>query len=212
MVPQTDALTRGNCFKLLAACFYEPEKDLFIEEGLCQNLQDLLGVWATGAAAAASDMGIALANSGQEELSISHAELFIGPFELIAPPYGSVYLEKNRQIMGNTTVGVLKSYQEAGLSVAEKEPPDHIAIELEFMSFLSIREAEARAEGRVNEAKDSFGKQKDFFHNYLRWVPNFCEAIRKGTKSRFYQSLAVCLDRSFAACQKLYGKRENTPH
>ena len=143
MASHTDALTRANCFKLLAACFYEPEKDLLVEENLCQNLQNLLDGWASGAAKAASDMGLALLSTEQEQLSLAHAELFIGPFELIAPPYGSVYLEKNRQIMGDTTMGVLKSYQEAGLSVDEKEPPDHIAIELEFMSFLSTREAEA---------------------------------------------------------------------
>jgi len=209
MVAQTDALTRGNCFKLLAACFYEPEKDLFVEENLCQNLHNLLDGWASGAAKAASNMRLALLNSEQEQLSIAHAELFIGPFELIAPPYGSVYLEKNRQIMGNTTIGVLRSYQDAGLAVDEKEPPDHIAIELEFMSFLNTREAEAWAEGDAAEAGKFFEKQKEFYHNYLRWVPDFCGAIKKGTKSSFYQSLADCLDRLMVTCRKCYGTREN---
>ncbi len=206
MVSQNEALTRGTCFKLLAACFYEPEKNLFIEENLCRNLQELLDGWAPGAAQAASDMGPALLNTEQEQLSLAHAELFIGPFELIAPPYGSVYLEKNRQIMGDTTMGVLKSYQEAGLSVDEKEPPDHIAIELEFMSFLSTREAEAVAKGEAIEAEKFRGQQKDFYHNYLSWAPSFCEAIRKGTKSQFYKSLAECLDKSLIACQKFYRK------
>ncbi len=205
MASHTDALTRANCFKLLAACFYEPEKDLLVEENLCQNLQNLLDGWASGAAKAASNMGLALLSTEQEQLSLAHAELFIGPFELIAPPYGSVYLEKNRQIMGDTTMGVLKSYQEAGLSVDEKEPPDHIAIELEFMSFLSTREAEARAQGDAGGAEKFFAKQKDFYHNYLRWVPNFCEAIKKGTKSPFYQSLADSLDRLMVTCRKCYG-------
>lgn len=209
MVSQTEALTRGNCFKLLAACFYEPEKDLFVEETLCQNLQDLLDGWASGAAKAASDMGLALLCEEQKQLSIAHAELFIGPFELIAPPYGSVYLEKNRQIMGDSTIGVLRSYQDAGLALDEKEPADHIAIELEFLSFLSIREAEARAKGEASEAEQLLEKQKAFYHSYLSWVPGFCEAIRKGTKSHFYKSLADCLDRSLVTCQKFYGTREN---
>jgi putative dimethyl sulfoxide reductase chaperone len=204
MAFKPDALTRANCFKLLAACFYEPEKDFFIEENLCRNLQDLLDGWASEAAKAASDMGLALLSTEQEQLSLDHAELFIGPFELIAPPYGSVYLEKNRQIMGDTTIGVLKSYQEAGLSVDEKEPPDHVAIELEFMSLLNTREAEAGARGETNEAEKIRGQQKDFYHDYLSWVPSFCEAIRKGTKSQFYLSLADCLERSLTTCQKIY--------
>jgi TorA maturation chaperone TorD len=207
MLSLPEATTRGNCFKLLAACFYEPEKDLFAEEQLCQNLHKLLDGWAPEAAKAASDMDLALLSSEQKQLSIAHAELFIGPFELIAAPYGSVYLDKNRQIMGDTTIGVLRNYQEAGLAVDEKEPPDHIAIELEFMSFLNTREAKARAEGNAAGADTFFEKQKDFYHEYLRWVPDFCGAIKKGTKSPFYQSLADCLDSLMVTCRKFYGSR-----
>ena len=193
MISQNDAITRGNCFKLLSACFYEPEKDLFVEERLCRRLRDLLDGWASGAAKAASNMERALSDTPQEQLSVDHAELFLGPFSLIAAPYGSVYLEKNRQVMGDTTIGVLKTYQEAGLSVDEKEPPDHVAIELEFMSYLCLREAESRAEGKTADAEKFIGWQRDFFQSYLSWLPSLCETIRTGTKSPFYLSLADCL-------------------
>ena len=143
MIDQNTVLTRGNCFKLLAACFYEPNRDLFVEEQVCNNLKELLKGWASGAAKAASDMHLSLTNTDQAQLSIDHSALFLGPFELIAAPYGSVHLEKNRQVMGDSTIGVLRSYQDAGVSVEAKEPPDHIAIELEFMYYLCTKEAEA---------------------------------------------------------------------
>ncbi len=211
MISQNDAITRGNCFKLLSACFYEPEKDLFVEEQLCKSLRELLDGWASGAAKAASNMELALSDTAQEQLSIDHAELFLGPFNLIAAPYGSVYLEKNRQLMGDTTIAVLKIYQEAGLSVDEKEPPDHVAIELEFMSYLCIREAESRAEGKASDAEKFLGWQRDFYHSYLSWVPSLCDTIRTGTKSPFYRSLADCLARFMAACERCYGTRSATP-
>lgn len=205
MTSQTNAINLGNCFKLLAVCFYEPEKDLFIEEKLCQNLQKLLDGWASGAAKAASDMELALSNSEQEQLSVAHAELFVGPFELLAAPYGSVYLEKNRQIMGDTTIGVLKCYEDAGLTVDEKEPPDHIAIELEFMAFLCTREAEARAAGKVTQAQKFFSMQSDFYHSFLSWTPRLCEEMRRATDNPFYRALAECLARFMVTCEQSYG-------
>lgn len=201
---QNDVLNRGNCFKLLAACFYEPDKKLFVEEQVCENLKTLLGTWATGAAKAAGDMRLSLANCTQDQLSVDHAALFVGPFELIAAPYGSVYTEKHRQVMGDSTIEVLKFYEEVGLSVDTKEPPDHIAIELEFMHHLCLKEAEAAANGDYAEIAKFSALQAQFFINFLRWVPQFCESIRKGTTNPFYADLGDCLKRFMVTCQKIY--------
>ncbi|MBT8334038.1 MAG: molecular chaperone TorD family protein, partial [Deltaproteobacteria bacterium] len=127
MADQREIINRGNCFKLLAACFYEPDKDLLLEEQVCENLSKLLDTWASGAAKAAGEMALSLKTCSQDQLSIDHAALFVGPFELIAAPYGSVYKEQYRQVMGETTIDVLRFYQDAGLAVEIKEPPDHIA-------------------------------------------------------------------------------------
>lgn len=201
---QSDAVTRGNCFKLLAACFYEPDKDLFVAEQVCSNLKDLLGSWAPGAAKAASDMDLALRNSEQDQLTIDHAALFIGPFELLAAPYGSVYLENHRQVMGDSTIAVLKKYQRAGISVDVKEPPDHIAIELEFMHYLCTKEAETAVVGEGPETDIYREMQIDFFWSFLQWVPQFCSAIREGSESPFYRGLADCLEQFMVTGEHYY--------
>ncbi len=136
-------IQRGDCFKLLAACFYEPDKQLFIEEELGENLEQLLGQLAPQCLTASRQMKIALNELGQSKLSIDHAALFVGPFELIAAPYGSVYIDKKRTVMGDSSQNVAHCYQDAGVSVDVKEPPDHIAIELEFLHFLCSKEATA---------------------------------------------------------------------
>lgn len=203
----SDATTRGNCFKLLAACFYEPDRELFIEERVCHNLQNLLDGWAAGASKAANKMNLNLKAANQDNLMVDHAALFVGPFELIAPPYGSVYLEKQRQVMGDSTMEVLQHYENAGLSVDVKDAPDHIAIELEFMHFLCMKEAESSASGEEQDAEKFRELQRDFFLNALQWVPQFCSAIREGIASPFYMELANCLERFMVTCRQVYDKK-----
>jgi TorA maturation chaperone TorD len=199
-------MQQGDCCKLLAACFYEPEKELFLQENLCENLAALLAADGCHAAAkAAKAMHASLQATDEEELKAAHAGLFIGPFELAAPPYGSIYLENTRRVMGDSTVAVQKLYRAAGLSLEVPEAPDHIALELEFMHFLIMAEADSVARNDRDEAKAFAATQAHFLRNYLApWVFEFCAAIRKGTATGFYTSLADCLEGFIAVVAHLH--------
>ncbi len=202
-----ELISRGDCFKLLAVCFYEPEKTLLREEKLSENLGHLLKQISHDAQIAADRMQKALCEISQEQLSIDHASLFVGPFELIAPPYGSVYIDKKRTVMGDSTLYAAKCYQEAGLSVDIKEPQDHIAIELEFMYSLCGAEAAARQESRTADADHFNELQVKFYYKAMRpWVKEFCDAIQAGTKNEFYLNVASCLDHFLSACENDYSK------
>jgi putative dimethyl sulfoxide reductase chaperone len=194
----------GDCYRLLAACFYEPDKPLFLEQKVCSNLAMLLENLSPETATCARDMSKSLLKLEQDQLLVDYAALFIGPFELPAPPYGSIYLDKNKTIMGDSTMRALKLYQEAGLQVEEKEPPDHIAIELEFMSFLCREEIRELARQEKDEARKFYEMRRIFFSSCLNpWVYSFCAAIRTGTDNSFYLSLADCLA-GFMASQQHY--------
>jgi putative dimethyl sulfoxide reductase chaperone len=187
---------RGNCFKLLAACFYEPEKEFFLKEGLCDNLaSQLASLHLERAATAANGMKQALEEQNDSDLKVEYARLFVGPFKLIAPPYGSVYLEGKRMLMGDSTLAVQKAYQENGLALEVSEAPDHIALELEFMHYLCLREANAEAGQNKEEAGRIAGARSEFIGKFLKpWVANFCTDIRTGTDNQFYRHLADCLE------------------
>jgi TorA maturation chaperone TorD len=204
MTNPEEVLNRGNCFKLLAACFYEPDKELFLEERLCDNLAMLLQSLSPAAVTPAKAMKVSLQGTAQEQLSLDHAALFVGPFELIAAPYGSVYLEKNRRIMGDSTIEVQRFYQDAGLSIEMKEPADHIAIELEFMYFLCAKEAAALSEGAEDEASRLRALQAEFFRKMMGWIPQFCELIRAGAGTEYYKALASCLSDFYGSCRQVY--------
>ncbi|MBM9604842.1 TorD/DmsD family molecular chaperone [Desulfopila inferna] len=197
----------GDCFRLLSACFYEPDKALFLEQKVCDNLAMLLEGFSPIAATSARLMSESLLNQDQEQLVLDHAALFVGPFELHAAPYGSIYLEKKREVMGESTIKVMKFYRDAGLEVEENEPADHIAIELEFMSFLCGEESRTAAEGRTAEAERYRNFRLDFFTACLQtWVDDFCGAIRAGTTNVFYLSLADCLAGFLTSQQKCIDK------
>lgn len=199
---EQELLRRGDAYKLLAACFYEPDKDLLQEQQVCENLAELLRNIAPPAAAAAEDMATALATTDQQRLSIDHASLFVGPFELPAPPYGSVYLERQRRTMGDSTMMVQRFYRDAGLTIDVAEPPDHIAIELEFLFFLCRKEAEAADDERSERYRSL---QAAFFSQaLLPWIKPFCSAIRSATDNRFYLALAACLEHFIDSCRPVY--------
>ena len=64
-----------------------------------------------------------------EAFKVEFSRLFVGPYEMLAAPYGSVYLEDGRRMMGDSTLDVKNRYREAGLNTAKtfKDAPDHIS-------------------------------------------------------------------------------------
>lgn len=187
---------RGDCFRLLAACFYPPERKALLEEGVLENLHRLLVEVCPEAASCSEGMAGALSQAAEVELAVAHAKLFVGPFALRAPPYGSLYLESQNRLMGDTTMEVLKMYRMAGLALSAdfKDAPDHIAAELEFMYFLITKEIQALQQGNRNDAFGYLKLQREFHDKYLGpWMEPFVEMIRTGSEHEFYRLLAKCL-------------------
>ncbi|NOR26708.1 MAG: hypothetical protein GQ542_20425 [Desulforhopalus sp.] len=211
MKEMNKTIQRGDCFKLLAACFYEPERALFIEEQVGEKLGMLFDSLVPDDARIAREMVKFVEQMDQHTMSIDHAALFVGPFELLAAPYGSVYIEKKRRVMGESSVNAARYYQEAGLSVDIKEPPDHIVIELEFMYYLCNKEASASQNGQTAKANHYREIQARFYHQAIKpWAGDFCEAIRVGTDNGFYVNLAECLDSFLISCENIYNLAQPT--
>ncbi len=187
---------RGDCYRLLSACFYQPQKETFIQEELFKNLVGLLRPTSPDAAAHAAVMERAFLKYSGDDLLVAYAKLFVGPNELLAPPYGSVYLDGEKMVMGDSTMEVIKMYEEQGLSMDGefRNLPDHITVELEFMYYLIFKEIEALEKAALDTALDFIQTQGLFFDNFLRrWVKPFCDKIKEGTDNEFYTSLADCV-------------------
>lgn len=173
----------ANCYKFFAECFYFPEENQLkiinnYKEILPQNLGSLIDYFEV-----------------EKELQIEFSKLFVGPFKVLASPYGSVYLEEGNTTLGDSTLDVIKIYQKEGLQVDLKEPADHIAIELEFMYYLITNEIDAIKSNDLKSANSYLNKQYSFIQRHLsQWVPEFTNSIITNTKSEFYKKMATALN------------------
>lgn len=121
-----------------------------------------------------------------EELKIDHARLFVGPFSLLAPPYGSMYLDQKEQLMTDSSMHALQWYESEGMDVAIKEVPDHIRIELEFMFFLIMNEYQSENGSEYDWQR----KQRQFLEQHLgRWVAGFEKKTCSQAQTRLYSVL-----------------------
>ena len=187
---------RYDCYRFLSACFCQPQKDFFEEESLLKNLTMYLQSICPQAASFSAAMEENIRQHSNEDLLIEYARLFVGPFELKAPPYGSVYIDEGRQVMGDSTLKVIAMYEQEGLSKDNEfnDLPDHIAVELEFISFLIYKEIQALERSDFKAVLEMIGKQERFLQLFLaQWIAQFCEKIRQGTDNGFYIALAGCL-------------------
>ncbi|OGU00580.1 MAG: molecular chaperone TorD [Geobacteraceae bacterium GWC2_48_7] len=186
--------TREDAYRLLAACYYSPTQAL-LDENCCSALANLLAVVAPDAAAHAAEAAAFSGDLSVEALAVEHARLFIGPFQLVAPPYGSIYLDDSKTVMGDSTAKVATFYHSCGLHMADDflELPDHFAVELEFMSYLAFMQREASSVGNNVEKKRLIGLQKEFLDTFLLpWLQPFTAAVINDGEAPFYQALARC--------------------
>ena len=127
-------------------------------------------------------------------LQVEYTRLFINAVPKVpAPPYESVYLGQNR-VMGEPASRVLAAYREAGLAPSQgwREPPDHVAVELEFAAYLLERQAEALAAGETCQAEAWEKRAQAFLEAHLwRWLPMLVERVGSSARHSFYGSLAA---------------------
>lgn len=175
---------RAESYKFLSECYYLPDEELI------QKVNDIAQTnqfFAELRECTPPDVEL-------ESLRIDCTQLFIGPFKLLAPPYGSFYLEDGK-LMGESTIDVRGWYEKEGLDIVIKDAPDHIAMELEFMYYLITKQIQAANEENIQDIQLSQQKQKAFLSTHLsRWLPGLVKNIQEYAQTNFYRRLATLTD------------------
>ena len=177
---------RADGYKFLADCYYFPD----------DRLLDMLDEFGhSGDERFAQVIQDSPARDDLERHKVDYARLFLGPFKLLAPPYGSVYLEDGK-FMSNSTLEVRDLYRQQGLDIILKDAPDHITVELEFMHCLALKEAQAINDFETEQIASLREQQAFFLHRHLGiWVKEFAHRIKTNAQTDFYQSLGRATER-----------------
>jgi TorA maturation chaperone TorD len=183
---------RADLARLLAACYYEPGPE-FAEERVFDAIREAATTVDPALAEIAERIGRGFAATGGDELLVDYTRLFLGPVDIRAKPYGSVWLDVDAPLMGDSTMAVLQHYEDAGFEVDEgfRDLPDHIAVELEFLYVLLFREAEARLRQDAQTLAGLARMRQRFLGEHLgQWVGAFAAAVTAGAQTSYYRDLA----------------------
>lgn len=186
----------------------EPSKD-YIKEFIQRNMIDLFpfqdesdgiceGVQVVKRYLAKHDL--VHNDSHFEDLHWDYTRMFIGPFEVPAQPWESVYVRKDKLLFQKTTMDVRKIYEKYGFQTTDFniEADDHVGLELDFvfqLNQLCIRAGEADRPDVGREINRLLKEQKRFIDDHLlAFIPQFAEKVVTHAETDFFKGLAAILE------------------
>ncbi len=146
-----------------------------------------------GKAAEALAPMVAGAADSAENLATDYRRLFVGPAHKAAPPWGSVYTDKDCVLFGESTLELRRWMREHGLAAPDgtRTPEDHIGLLLALMAQL---------------AQTMPGELDGFLRAHLlTWSGHFLQIMAREAQHPFYQGLAQLTDASLAGIQTARG-------
>lgn len=134
----------------------------------------------------------ALRPEGVRPLQGEYLGLFTLGAEDACFPHESSYIGREGLDTGRVTAEVQRAYTSAGLTLdTQGELPDHLSVELDFMSFLCGMEAPAWGRDPSGEAADWLDRENRFLRDHLlRWLPIFADRVKGKAPDSFYRRLA----------------------
>lgn len=124
-----------------------------------------------------------------DEAPVEYSALFDGESPC-APYEGSYDGDPFRQVRQMSDVAGFYAAFGADASGPDADRPDHVACELEFLSFLILRGVAARAGGYDADANVCADAEGAFLRDHLgRWLRPFCDRVVATTGSPLYAAL-----------------------
>lgn len=146
------------------------------------NAQEAASAWpfadAEEAQRAFSLMVDGLAKGRDDDLVWEYRRLFIGPAPKPAPPWGSVYTDRECVVFGATTLELRRWMREHGIArqTDDKTPEDHMGLMLVLMAWIARNQPEDLAE---------------FLRlHLLTWSTHFLDQLAEAARQPFYEGLA----------------------
>ena len=155
----------------------------------------LLAVWPLGRPGFADGLDLlarsSAAGEDAEAVRADHNRLFVGPGHLRAAPYESVHRSEEGLLFDRETHQVRAWYARYGLQapLLNREPDDHVGLELEFLSHLA-----GLALAEPERAETILADLGRFVSEHpATWVPGLARLITDGAGTHFYRGVGLLL-------------------
>ncbi len=147
-------------------------------------------------AAARSGLGLmaeGLAAGVDDDLVWEYRRLFVGPAPKPAPPWGSVYTDRECVVFGASTLALRRWMAEQGIEriADDRSPEDHIGLMLVLMAWIARNRP---------ELLDEFLRD-----HLLTWSSHLLDELAEAAQHRFYEGLAVLAKASLEGIQMARG-------
>ena len=113
-----------------------------------------------------------------DDLVWEYRRLFVGPAPKPAPPWGSVYTDRECVVFGESTLALRAWMRAQGIArlVDDKTPEDHIGLMLVLMAWI---------------ARNQPADLDDYLRlHLLPWSSHFLDELAEAAKQPFYEGLA----------------------
>lgn len=161
-----------------ALFYYSPESDACAPLVEIFTSSEWCSEWPYGSEPQLAQCMTQLAAATNESLEDAYQRLFIGPHALPAPPWGSVYLDKESVLFGDSTLALrqwMRQHHIEGQS-EQKEPEDQFGLMLMMVAWLA--ETQPQALGEFLSA------------HLLPWSSRYLTLMIQDAQHPFYQGLA----------------------
>jgi TorA maturation chaperone TorD len=140
--------------------------------------------------------GDQLSDTSPSELKNLHRQVFTHVVSQDCPPCEAFYTAKGIFQETSELADIAGFFKAFGLTLAESERVDHISVELEFMHFLTYKEAYAQTNHDAAKARFCRDTQRTFIRDHLgRWSPHFARLLDRKADGGYYSCLASLLEK-----------------
>lgn len=143
---------------------------------------------ARGLALLASEVRQPLAAT---EYVADYTRLFVGPGPMLACPWESVHRSEESLTFEAETLQVRRAYAAAGLQAPalNREPDDHLGLELAFVGELAVAALDARERGDAEGAQWAVDAAGRFVAEHLGvWGPGFADLVIEHARTDLYRA------------------------
>lgn len=196
-------LATSQVYQFLSMCLFEPEKnilELLNNRDYMDEVESCLGeVGNVELSERFRNIKKELQESGVDSLAKGYRDTFgNATVAMDCPPYEMYFSGSHIYQQTQELADISGFYKAFGVEVSRDDTTnrwDHIAVELEFLHFLTYKLAYAIENHGDKEQESCLAAKKKFLNNHIgRWVKAFSNAVEKKSPVRFLREIADMVD------------------